>query len=254
MTGAADAAALLRYAWLPRRMPGGDVEYTRLVQRYLAEPVFQTMCEEIASGLGVFIVTVDPQAGIVAFAADGSPFALTVGDYSKRAAGSDPLWVIHGLAFVAAARLCFPQPVHLDAVDRQPRVSVADVDEYVRRLCARLDEDCRGHEVDPPADRPALERSWRAYQRRREAGRTGDARAHQTSTRRIVEKALEWLTEHGCLRPVPGVDGTFWATARFRVVVRELAGNDFYADVLAATARAEETAADDPSLGAGGEW
>lgn len=245
MTGTADAAALLRYAWLPRRMPGGDPEYARLVHRYLGDPSFQAACEEIASGLGVFIVAVDPQAGIVAFAADDSPFALTVGDYAKRAAGSDPLWVVHGLAFVAAARLSFPQAAHLDAVDRQPRVSVADVDEYLRRLCARLEEDFRSEDVDPPADRPALERSWRAYQRRREAGRTGDARAHQTSTRRIVEKALEWLVDHGCLRPVPGVEGVFWATSRFRVVVRELAGNDFYAEVLAATDRAERPAESD---------
>ncbi|MPZ24304.1 MAG: hypothetical protein GEU28_12375 [Dehalococcoidia bacterium] len=235
MTEAADAAVLLRYAWLPKRVPGGDAEYTRLVNRYLGERDFQETCEAIASGLGLFIVTVDPQAGIVAFAEGGSPFALTLGDYSKRASGSDALWVVHGLAFVAAARLCFPQPAHLDAVDRQPRVSVADVDEYVRRLCARLDEEHRDQDIDPPADQPALERTWRAYQRRREVGRTGDARAHQASTQRIAEKTLEWLADHGCLRPVPGVDGTFWATARFRVIVRELAGNEFYADVLAAT-------------------
>ncbi len=107
-------------------------------------------------------MAVDPRAGIVAFAGDDSPFALTVGDYAKRAAGSDPLWVVHGPAFAAAARLSFPQAAHLDSVDRQPRVSVADVDEYLRRLCARLDEDFRGEDVDPPADQPALERSWRA--------------------------------------------------------------------------------------------
>ncbi len=245
MSDAADAAALLRYAWLPRRVPGGDADYTRLVHRFLGERDFQATCEAIASGLGVFIITVDSQAGIVAFAADGSPFALTLGDYSKRAAGSDPLWVVHGLAFVAAARLCFPQPAHLDAVDRQPRLSVADVDEYLRRLCARLDEEHRYNDLDPPADRPALERSWRAYQRRRETGRTGDARAHQASTRRIAEKSLEWLSDHGFLRPVPGVDGTFWATARYRVIVRELASNEFYADVLAASEWAEPAASGD---------
>lgn len=239
MSDVHDAATLLRYAWLPKRVPGGDPEYARLVQRYLAERDFQAACQAVASGLGVYIVAVDQQAGVVAFAEDGSPFALTVGDYSKRAAGADTVWVVHGIAFVAAARLCFPQPAHLDAVDRQPRVSVADVDEYVRRLCVRLDEEHRDEEVDPPSDQPALERSWRAYQRRRETGRTGDDRAHLGGTRRMAEKALEWLVEHGCLRPVPGVDATFWATARFRVIVRELGGNQFYRDVLAATEDAD---------------
>lgn len=248
MTDASEAAALLRYAWLPRRVPGGDGEYARLVSRYIAEREFQVTCQAVAAGLGVFVVAVDQQAGVVAFAEDGSPFALTVGDYSRRAAGTESMWVVHGLAFVAAARLCFPQPVHLDAVDRQPRVSVAEVDEYVRRLCARLDEEHRDVAVDPPADQPSLERSWRAYQRRRETGRTGDDRAHLSSTRRIAEKALEWLTEHGCLRAVPGVDGAFWATARFRVVVRELTSSQFYADVLTAVEQDETRTADGDTM------
>jgi hypothetical protein len=222
-------------------VPGGDAEYLRLVHRYLAEPEFQTTCQAMAAGLGVAIIAVDVQAGVVAFAEDTSPFALTLGDYSRRVAASDAIWVVHGLAFVAAARLCFPQPSHLDAVDRQPRVSAVEVDEYLRMLCARLDEQYRyDDEIDPPADAPELERSWRAYQRRRMVGRTGDDRAHPGSTRRIVERVLEWLTEHGCLRAVPGVDGTYWATARFRVIVREVAGSTFYADVLAAQDRPDD--------------
>ena len=245
MSDVHEAAALLRFAWLPRRVPGGDAEYVRLVQRYHADRDFQVACHAVATGLGVYIVSVDPLAGIVAFAEDDSPFAVTVGDYAKRAAGSDNAWVVHGLAFVAVARLCFPQPAHLDMVDRQPRVSVADVDEYVRRLCARLDEEHSGEAVDPPADQPALERSWRAYQRRRETGRTGDDRAHLGSTRRIVEKAFEWLVDHGCVRPVPGVDGAFWPTARFRVTVRELAGSQFYRDVLAAVEDTDRDEGDD---------
>jgi hypothetical protein len=241
MSELAEANRLLSYAWAPRKVPGADPEYARLVRRYQAETAFQVACHQAAAGLGLFVLAVDPLVGIVAYANEESPFALTVGDYSRRAGATETGWVVHGLAFVAVARLCYPQPAHLDTVDRVPRVTVGEVDEYLRRLCDRLDEETAGEQVDPPADQPALERAWRTFNRRREVGRTKDGRAHQQSTRRIVEKALDWLVEQGCLQRVAGKADTYRATPRFRIVVRELTGNAFYTEVLEVSARAQET-------------
>jgi hypothetical protein len=240
MTDAADAARLVSYAMRPKVTPRGEPsgEYARLVGRYTVDGAFARVVEDVASGLGLWLVAVDAGVGVVACAEDDSTFAVTLRDYARqtRTEGRMDLRVTHGLVFVAVARLCYPQPNHLEAVDRIARVTVNDVEEYLRRLCARLDERAASDEidVDPPADQPLLERTWRAYRRRASVARTGDARRNSYTTVGIIGKGLGWLADQGLAQKVSDEDGgTYRALPRFRVLVRELAGGQLYADVLA---------------------
>ncbi len=240
MTDTVDAARLVAYAMKPKTTPGSDStgEYAALVGRYVGESGFAHTVDDLALGLGLWIVAVDPVVGIVACAEDDSTFALRLRDYARqtRTEGRMDLRVAHGLAFIAIARLCYPQPTHLEAVDRIARVTVNDVDEYLRRLCARLDEraDLDELDVDPPVEEPAIERTWRAFQRRAAVARTGDGRSNSYTTTAIIGKALGWLADQGLAQKVTDEDGgSYRALPRFRVLVRALAGSELYADVLA---------------------
>lgn len=248
MSDSSDAGRLLAYAMKPKLTPGGEPtgDYTRLIVRYAAEASFARLVEGVAEGLGLWLLAVDPIVGTVACAEEDSSFAMGLRDYARqtRTESRVDLRVAHGLAFVAIARLCYPQPSHLEAVDRVARVTVNDVEEYLRRLCARLDEEAATDEldVDPPLDQPLLERTWRAFQRRASVARTNDARRNSYTTVAIIAKELAWLVDQGLAQKVSEDEGgTFRALPRFRILVRELSGGELYADVL----RMAETERDD---------
>jgi hypothetical protein len=252
MSDVADAARLLAYAMKPRLTPGGEPtgDYAGLVSRFVSDGTFAKTVEDVADGLGLWLVAVDTIVGAVACAEEGSSFAMGLRDYARqtRIEGRMDLRVAHGLAFVAIARLCYPQPTHLEAVDRISRVTVNDVEEYLRRLCARLDERAAADEldIDPPVDEPLLERTWRAFQRRASVARTGDARRNPYTTVAVITKALGWLVDQGLAQKVSDDDGgTYRALPRFRILVRELSGGELYADVL-------RIAEDTPGMGAAG--
>lgn len=239
MSDSSDAARLLSYAMKPKLTPGGESsgDYGRLVARYAAESSFAKIVEDVADGLGLWLVAVDPIVGTVACAEENSSLAMSLRDYARqtRTESRLDLRVIHGLAFVAIARLCYPQPNHVEAVDRIARVTVNDVEEYLRRLSARLDERVAADELDadPPTDQPLMERTWRAFQRRASAARTGDARRNSYTTIAIIGKALAWLVDNGLAQKVSDDDGgTYRALPRFRILVRELSGGELYRDIL----------------------
>jgi hypothetical protein len=239
MSDASDAGRLLAYATKPRLTPGGEPtgDYSRVVARFAAEASFARVVEEVAEGLGLWLLAVDPIVGAIACAEEDSSFAMGLRDYARqtRTENRVDLRVAHGLAFVAIARLCYPQPNHLEAIDRIARVTVNDVEDYLRRLCARLDERAAADDldVDPPLDQPLLERTWRAFQRRASVARTDDARRNSYTTVAIVAKALAWLVDQGLTQKVSEEEGgTYRALPRFRILVRELSGGELYADVL----------------------
>lgn len=239
MSDGSDAGRLLAYAMRPKLTPGGEPtgDYSGLVARYGAEAAFTRVVEEVAEGLGLWFLAVDPIVGAVACAEEDSTFAMGLRDYARqtRTESRVDLRVAHGLAFLAIARLCYPQPNHLEAIDRIARVTVNDVEDYLRRLCARLDERAAADnlEVDPPIDQPLLERTWRAFQRRGSVARTDDARRNSYTTVAIVAKALTWLVDQGLTQKVSEDEGgTYRALPRFRILVRELSGGELYADVL----------------------
>jgi hypothetical protein len=232
-----DAVRLLRFGLQPRLAPGKDAEYLRLARSWDSRPELQRACEEIAEGLGLWVLTVDPQVGMVCCAEPDSPFELRIGDFLRqaRAEGEWAQRVVFAVALLATWRLCFPRPAHLDEADRLARVSVNEVIAYVDGLCDRLDEavDAFEDDVDPPVDRPDLERAWRAWQRRGRAARTRDGRRSSRTTSAIVARALAWMADQGLMDKVGDDDGgTYRSRPRLRVLVQEVAGAAVYEEVV----------------------
>lgn len=242
-----DAVRLFRFGLQPRLSPAKDQEYLRLTRSWDSRPELQAACESIGGALGLWILAVDPVVGMVCCAEPDSPFELRIGDFLRqaRAEGQWAQRVVFAVAIVATWRLCFPRPSHLDEEDRLARVSLNEVVAYVDGLCDRLDEavDAFDDDVDPPVDRPELERAWRAWQRRGRTARTSDGRRSYRTTSAIVARALGWMVDQGLMDKVSDDDGgVYRSRPRLRSLVREVAGTAVYEEVLHLTADPGEEA------------
>ncbi|MGH9156898.1 MAG: hypothetical protein ACRD1K_13910 [Acidimicrobiales bacterium] len=233
-----DAATLLRYGLQPRLLPAGpgNAEYLRLTRAWATRPGLRQVTEQLADGLGLWLLAVDPQAGVVCCGESGGPFELSIGDFLRqaRAEGQWAQRVVFAVALLASWRLCYPKSIHLDDPERVARFSQQELLAFVDGLCDRLDEaaDAAGDDVEPPVDEPGLERAWRAWQRRGKAAHTPDGRRSPRTTGAIVSRALEWMVDQGLLeRRSDGEGGTFVARPRLRLLVREAAGTTVYAEL-----------------------
>lgn len=244
-----DAARLLRFAFQPRLLPSKDADYLRLTREWSTRPGLQAATESIAAGLGVWILAVDPTAGIVACGEPDGPFELRIGTFLRqaRAESQYSLRVVFAVALLSTWRLCFPNPAHLDDPTRVSRVSTDEVLGYVRGLAQRLDErvEAADGDINPPVDEPQLERAWRAWGRRGETARTPDGRLSSQTTSAVVTRALGWMADQGLLDKVSDEEGgTYRARPRLRLLVREVAADQLYEQVVALE-RDVETAPDD---------
>lgn len=232
-----DAAALLRYGLQPRLLPARDPEYLRLTKSWASRPHLQEVTEQLADGLGLWLLAVDPQAGVVCCGESGGPFEVALGDFLRQAR-AETQWaqrVVFAVALLAAWRLCYPRAAHLQDAERVARFSHAELIAYVDGLCDRLDQAVEATEddVEPPVDSPGLERSWRAWQRRGKAARTPDGRRSSRTTGALVSRSLEWMVEQGLLDQRSEEEGgTYAARPRLRLLVREVAGTAVYAELL----------------------
>jgi hypothetical protein len=224
------AAQLVAFGLRPKLRPIEDPEYLDLVRRYRQQDSFARSVRAVADGMGLDVLDVTESAGAVLGAREGSAFATRMEDYYRRAReGNARLRVLHGLAQLAIAAACYPRPDDLEDQERAPRVAVNEVDEYLRDLCRRLDELHAGQELDPPAEQPGLERSWRMYARQPEAAATEDRRAWSGATRQVITKAFDALIEQGLMRKVSdALGGTYQPTPAYRIHVRELSREDVW--------------------------
>lgn len=227
-TGA--ASLLVAYGLRPKVRPIEDPDYRDLVRRYRQQDGFARAVQAVADGMGLDVLDVTEAAGIVLGAREGSTFSMRMEDYYRRAHEGNPrLRVLHGLAQLAIAALSFPRPDDLEDDERAPRVAVNEVDEYLRDLCRRLDELHAEEELDPPADDPGLERSWRMYARQPEAAATEDRRAWSRATRQVIARAFGVLVEQGLMRKISdALGGTYQPLPAYRVHVRELTREDVW--------------------------
>ncbi|MFE7868754.1 hypothetical protein ACFUYE_00170 [Micromonospora humida] len=219
------AASLVAFGLRPKLLPARDPAYRSLVIRHRDDDAFAVIVTAVAEGLGLRVLDVDAESGIVLSALHGSVFELRLDQYARQTRTSDRRdveKVLHGVTFLAAAALAFPRPADLANDQYTGRVSVAEVDTMAREVARDLRE--RADATDPEADAPRLEQVWRAYARRPESQATKDGRVAPDSTRGMVARALRYLADQGLLVPIPGdIDGLYRTTRRFLIQVRELA-------------------------------
>jgi hypothetical protein len=232
------AARLVALGMRPKQLPARDAVYAELVGRYGQDDEFKALVHAVAAGLGLVVLAVTRQTGIVLAAQEDSLFEIKMDEYARRTAiggrrGAEK--VIHGVIHMAVAALGFPRPDDLANDTYVGRVAVEQVDATVRDACRVLDDRAKAAEEnnDPLDDMPDLERTWRAYARRPAAAITKDGRLAADSTRGMTAKAMRFLAEQGLLVQVSGEQGgTFRTTPRYQVHVRELAAVRAFDELL----------------------
>ncbi|MEU9580676.1 hypothetical protein [Streptomyces chilikensis] len=230
-----DAARLVAFGLQPKLQPARDQEYADLLRRYREDPPFARLADAVATGLGLVVLEVSPRAGMAVTAAEGSVFAVRMGDYARRASSDTADRFLHGLAHLAVAALAFPRPEDLADDGYIGRLTVNGVDAFVRQACRRLEQRAeeRGENTDPASDAPGLEAAWRIWSRRSATGATKDSRRLAGSTTGIVAKAVAFLADSGFLqRTGDEGGGTYRTTARYQLQVRDMASGAAMGELL----------------------
>lgn len=248
---AEEAARLVGYGLRPRLRPHRDAAYAALVRRYDEEPAFEQLVRRSAAGLGLRVIGITQRAGAVFGAVPGSVFETKLDHYARQARQAhqrEAERVLHGIAHLAIAACCFPRPEDLADDGYVGQATVPTVDHLVRHACQELSERVAGSEEnsDPMTDALELERAWRVYSRRPEAGSTSDGRVAPPSTEAIVGKALRYLVDQGMLTETEDDERSvkvYRTTSRYQLQVRELAGVQAYDELLRLGAPAGPAAA-----------
>ncbi|MFF7457910.1 hypothetical protein [Kitasatospora sp. NPDC008115] len=238
---AEEAARLISYGLRTKQVPGRETDYLRLSRRYRQETAFRALTDRVGRGLGLSVLGSDSGTEALVLAAlDGSVFETRIEDYARRAryrgGRGDHEKVLHGLIHLAIAALAFPRPDDLAQDGFIGRVSIEVIDSTVRDVCRKLQQRAAeaADETDTtPTEAPELEEVWRVYSRRPEASRTKDSRAAMNSTRAMVSRALNFLTDCGFLTAVgEAADGNYRTTPRYQLQVRELAATNAFQELL----------------------
>jgi hypothetical protein len=229
-----EAAALVAFGLQPSKRPSHDAEYARLVRRWMDEQAFERIARDVADGLGLRIVDVS-DFGVVLAAAPDSPFGLTVADYRQGVSAEERL--LHGVVQVGLAAYLYPRSEDLEAEAEVRRVSVRDLEEFLREACASILAASVEH--DTPTASPELEKAAAIYDRWPATKQTADARRAAKSTTGLIAHALERLADAGMLRRDGDGDGaSYQALRRYRVQLRELAAHEALTALRSAALRA----------------
>ncbi|MFF3552273.1 hypothetical protein ACFYXL_02505 [Streptomyces tsukubensis] len=232
-----DAAKLIAFGMRPRQRPAKDRGYRALVVRYRTEADFRALVERTARGLGLKVLGAREDIGLALAALPNSVYETRIEDYvrvAKQRGEGERL--LHGIIHLAVAALAFPRPADLANDGYTGRVSTEAVDQTVRDACDRLREKAAATDSggDTPSDTPELERVWSAYAKRPEASLTRDGRLAMNSTKGMITRALNFLTDQGFLAVAgAGEDGWFRTTPRYQLQVRELTTASAFEELIA---------------------
>jgi hypothetical protein len=233
-----DAARLMAFGMRPKLLPSRDLSYNELVKRFVTDPVFREHVEAIAEGLGLTVLAVSAQTGVVLGPVSDSVFEQKFDEYARRASLGERREierVLHGLAHLAIAAIAFPRPDDLAADTYVGRVSVEQADSVVREACDMLAARAAAADeaTDPLEEAPQLERVWRIYLRRPDTTLTKNGSPPPSTTRGIIAKALRFLADQGFLfKTSDEQGGTYRTTPRYQVQVRELAAQRAFEELV----------------------
>jgi hypothetical protein len=225
-----DAGALIAKALDPRLRTGADPEYRRLLDRYRSVAELRELVQMVLSGMDLVVLAAD-DLGLIVAPARESVLSARLTDVPNTSGVENR--TLFGVALVGVAAYAYPRREDLE-IERPRHVTVADIDEFLRRECETL-ATSQG-EADADAGDIA---SWRAYARLA-AQRSGERMGPKSSYYWVIQ-ALTWLSEHGMARPERRGEVDHWVlTERFRLHVADLAGNAAFDALADLSAKASE--------------
>ncbi len=227
------AATLIQWGLQPRVRPIQNTEYRELIREYLNRSEFRDVVAEMSDGLGLYVLNVS-EHGIVLSPREGSVFWMKASEFRSSNSSAD-VRLLDGLIQITIAATVFPRARDLeDDVNRpRPPVTVDEVDDSLRAICARLKEEFAT--VDPNMDdiRTGLYDAWRVYDNMQSVRETKDGREARNTTSRFIRYNLERLKEFGCFTETRYSGKQAWQpTRRYNVLVQELAASRLFDEVM----------------------
>lgn len=227
------AATLIQWGLQPRVRPIQNAEYRELIREYLNRSEFRDVVSEMSDGLGLYVLNVS-EHGIVLSPREESVFWMKSSEFRPSSSSSDTR-LLDGLVEITIAATVFPRARDLeDDINRpRPPVTVDEIDETLRAICARFKEEFS--DVDPNMDdvRTGLYDAWRVYDNTLATKVDQNGRESRGSTRRIINYNLERLKEFGCFTETRYGGKEAWQpTRRYNVLVQELAASRLYDEVM----------------------
>ncbi len=233
---ARDAGLLLRYGLDHSLSPARHDIYSRLLDRYQADPDLRSSFDVTAAALGVRVLSADRIAGLVLTAEPDSPLAVTDTQRWLRIGGTADR-MIYGLGLGGVAAWCYP---NARAV-REPgtrRVTAIDADRLIREHAAAFAAD-----DTEPGD--GLGQAWQEYAQRKQAEETPNGNLKRHCTVKMCEDVLVMLSDFGLVAtdrtaPPPRSDLKVWrSTDRFRAHVAAGGGPLVWQTLTASPSRAD---------------
>ncbi|HEX9939245.1 MAG TPA: hypothetical protein VGB15_19030 [Longimicrobium sp.] len=232
------AGRLIQHALRPNARPAGDGDYGQLMDRFIDDTEFRGAVRAVAGGLGLWMLDYG-EHGIVLAPQAGSVFEMRTSEWRVTPGTGVEERLLDGLIQVGIAATLFPRADDLEDDSAKPPITVEEVEETLRQLCARLEAESAGR-ADPAVspDGTALDEAWRLYHDRLAAA---EGRRATRTTRGMISSALEYLRAQGCfVRLTEGTAVRYRSTWRYEAMVRELAATALYERVQEALAHTQE--------------
>lgn len=213
------AALLINKGLQPRATPLSDKDYRAILALYDSNPTFRTLVDEVATGLGLTVLSISRDGAF--FAPDGpdSIFAYRLGDMPSF--NSQETRALAVLIHVAIGALFYPTSEKLnDDGYNAPPVSEVMALDSLKDICAEiaLRED-RAQLDGIPKE---LEPGWQSVLVKPET-RPEAQRRNNTTLEGLVSAVFKQLREKGMLNQLAGPGAAYFtANKRYTVQLREL--------------------------------
>lgn len=223
------AGRLIQWSLQVKAIPFNEEEYRELIDRFIDQPSFRAMVRQFSSGLGLTVLEVNHR-GLFLGTQDDSVFSQKPSEFRGSSSAEDRL--MDGLVQIAIAATIYPRQQDLDedSIEAKPPVSVSEVDETLRTLCA---EHKRRAIDNPDVPRDELDRglqeAWRVYDSRPGVKTTQKGNLSLNSTQGLIRRHLQLLVEHGCFAvSKQEMTELYRPTLRYQIQVKELAATQLY--------------------------
>ncbi|MFE0773372.1 hypothetical protein [Streptomyces sp. NPDC058861] len=220
-----DASILVRFGCQPRLRPLGLPQYRDLLHRYRMDGPFRDAVDAGADGLDLDVMEAHLVEGLILHPREGSWLSYRLKDHPKLGVNDR---LVLGLAHMAIAARAYPSAADFED-DTVKRISITDVDDFLRRLTDKLREKAVGADglTLPHSE---LQAAWRVYAKLSPSSLTATKQLSRSSTQHVIREAMDWLVEQGmAYRAGELGPGHYRLAHRCRVQVREAASSAAYA-------------------------
>jgi hypothetical protein len=213
-TSPSTAAQLLAKGLRPKLAPANDKDYRDLLALYQADDAMRTLCQQIATGMGLAILSVC-ERGLVLVASDAdSRFAYRLSDLRSHLSADEKAIIV--LVHTTIAAQFYPTAECLETERAAPPITERSVLEALKDQCRQLSLQGPAQTQGLPRE---LEAGWKAVLSKPES-RPEDKRRTPGTLEGIIAIVFRKLNESGLVRLDESDAANLRYTANYKLTVQ----------------------------------